>query len=58
MYAYVGIINLCERPGHCEQLDYLDDLQWKALSESASGGNNPYLTPLLGSEVFLHGRRP
>jgi hypothetical protein len=57
LYAYVDIINLCERPGYCEQLDYLDDLHWKSLSERASAGNNPYLTPLLRSEVFLHGRR-
>lgn len=57
IYAYVDIINLCERPGYCEQLDYLDDLHWKAFFESASAGNNPYLTPLLGSEVFVHGRR-
>ncbi len=36
MYAYVDIINLCERPGYCEQLDYLDDVHWKALAESAA----------------------
>lgn len=57
MYAYVDVVNLCGRSGYREQLELLDDFQWKKILERASAGDNPYLASLSHSDLLVPGRK-